>query len=78
MLFLKQPRNKYFVSGKQLICCYKKTPHILVMIDGYSRYLSIIPLQSLKATCIVPLYKKMLKENIYRYEKIYLNSGQEL
>ena len=83
----KFPRRKYLFKrpGHTLICdvfylnpiVKTKTPYILVMIDGYSRYLSIIPLQSLKATCIVPLFEKMLKENIYIYSKIYSDSGQE-
>ena len=55
-----------------------KTPYILVMLDGYSRYLSIIPLQSLKETCIVPLFeKKLLKENIYKHDKVYSDQGIE-
>ena len=83
----KFPRRKYLFTrpGHTLICdvfylnpiVKTKTPYILILIDGYSRYLNIIPLHSLKADTIVPLFEKMLNENIYRYSKIYSDCGQE-
>ena len=42
-----------------------KTPYILVMIYGYTSYLNIKPLQSLNASCVVPLFEKILKGNIH-------------
>ena len=83
----KFPRRKFlFIKpGHTLVCdvfylnpiVKSKTPYILILIDGYSRYLSIIPLQSLKASCVVPLFEKMLKENIYKYRKIFSDQGIE-
>ena len=35
-----------------------KTPYSLVTIGRYSRYLNVIPLQSLKASCVVQLFEK--------------------
>jgi len=50
---------------------------LLVLIDLFSRYLTIFPLKSLKAKEVVNHLDTFFKETIHKYEKIFTDEGQE-
>ena len=51
--------------------------YLLVLMDGFSRFLTTYPLKTLKSNEIVPIMEKFFDENIYKYEKFLSDSGQE-
>ena len=51
--------------------------YLLFFIDGYSKYLSVFPLKSLKAEDVVPVVDNFLSTNIYAYKKFFSDEGQE-
>ena len=65
-----------YTTDRSLVCdvfylnpiIRSETPYILVLIDGY---LIIIPPPSVKASFVVPLFKRMLNDNIHNYRKIF-------
>jgi len=52
-------------------------PYILVLMDGYSRYVTCFPLKSLKSSEIVPILDEFFEKSIYRYSKIFTDCGVE-
>ncbi len=53
-------------------------PYYLVLIDGFSRFLSVIPLINLKSTTITPVLDTFFSNNIYIYRFVYCDQGKEL
>ena len=50
---------------------------MIVALDGFSRYASVILLNNLRADDVVPKMDEFLIENIYKYEKVFTDSGVE-
>ena len=84
---IKFPRRKFLFSrpGHTIVAdvAYtkpynvKNNPYLLVLIDGFSRFLSILPLQSLKSVHVKPVLDSFFSDNIYRYEKMLSDEGVE-
>ena len=76
--YFKRP-GFYILSDVAYMKEYEKenTPYLLILIDGYSRYLTVIPLKTLKANEMKKVLDDFLTNNIYRYRKFFSDSGQE-
>lgn len=63
--------------------CYMKmyedqnTPYLLILMDGYSRYLTIYPLKSLKYSDVGIVLDNFFGNNIYKYVKFFTDEGSE-
>ena len=55
----------------------ENVPYLLVLMDGYSRYLSVFPLQTLKASEVVKILDQFFTNNIYKYTKFFTDAGTE-
>ena len=55
----------------------ENVPYLLVLMDGYSRYLSVYPLQSLKSNDVVRILNNFFSTSIYKYEKFFSDEGVE-
>ena len=51
--------------------------YILVVMDSFSRFISLHPLSSLKASCVVPVFRKVLEDSLYPYVKLFTDEGIE-
>ena len=51
--------------------------YLLFFIDGYSKYLSVFSLKSLKAIDVAPVVDNFFHKNIYAYKKCFTDEGQE-
>ena len=58
---------------------YKKsnTRYLIFFIDGMSKYLNVIPVNSIKSYVIVPILQRFFAENIYSYKYVYTDLGGE-
>ena len=58
---------------------YKETnkPYLIVLLDGYSRYVNIFQINSLKSKDVIPKLDSFFQSNIYKYEKFFTDEGQE-
>ena len=76
--YFKQP-GYYILSDVAYMKDYEKqnTPYLLILIDGYSRYLTVIPLKSLRANEVKQVLDTFLTNSIYSYRKIFTDCGQE-
>ena len=78
-------KNLFKESGHTIIADiayfnpYKKLNknYYLFLIDGYSRYLTIIPVNDIKSSTLVPVLEDFFKKNIYKYSKIFSDQGVE-
>ena len=63
--------------------CYMKmyedqnTPYLLILMDGYSRYLTNYPLKSLKYSDVGIVLDNFFGNNIYKYVKFFTDEGSE-
>ena len=83
----KFPRRRYIFSKSGSTCLmdvaymldYSKTnpSYLLFLMDGFSRYLTVIPLKSLKTSDVLPLVKSFFEENIYKYDHVLSDKGVE-
>ena len=72
-------------SGHTLVAdiCYltsfskENGKYLLVLIDGFSRYMFAYSVKSLKAKDMVPVLKKAFEESIYDVKKIQSDEGVE-
>lgn len=55
----------------------KNVGYLLFLIDGFSRYLTILPLTSLRSTHVAPVFRNFLENNIFTYRKFFTDSGVE-
>ena len=55
----------------------ENTPYLLFLMDGYSRYLSIFPVKSLKSNDVGDIIDNFFHENVYRYRKFFTDEGKE-
>ena len=55
----------------------QNSPFLLVLMDGYSRYLTVYPLESLRASFVVNILDNFFKSNIYKYVKFFSDQGVE-
>ena len=53
------------------------TPYLLLLMDGFSRYLHVSPLRSLKAKCVSPVIERIITNSIYDYTHIFSDEGME-
>ena len=64
-------------------CCYLKeygstnSPYLLFLLDGFSRYLQILPLNSLKFKDVKPAFESFFSKSIYNYSYIFTDRGTE-
>ena len=58
---------------------YKKEnkPYLLVLLDGYSRYVNVFQINSLKSKEVSPIVDSFFESNIYKYEKFFTDEGNE-
>ena len=83
----KFPRRRYIFPKSGSTCLmdvaymldYSKNnlPYLLFLMDGFSRYLSVIPLKSLKTSDVLPLVKSFFEENLYTYTHVLSDKGVE-
>ena len=52
-------------------------PYLLVLLDGYSRYLTIFPIENLKATTVSIVLDNFFTNSIYKYKKFFTDEGSE-
>ena len=52
-------------------------PFGLAVLDGFSRFASVILLKNLRAETVVPLFDQFISDNIYKYEKVLSDRGVE-
>ena len=52
-------------------------PYILILMDGYSRYVTCFPLKSLKSSVTTPILDEFFEKSIYQYSKIFTDCGVE-
>lgn len=63
--------------------CYMKlyekenAPYLLFLMDGYSRYLSIYPIKSLKYSDVGTVLDNFFTTSIYKYSKFFSDEGTE-
>ena len=80
--FLFQHPGHTLVADVAYVLDYKKSNcgvgYLLFLLDGFSRYLSVIPLKTLKSNEVSIKLEKYLQDNIYNYKKIFSDCGQEL
>ena len=55
----------------------ENVPYLLILMDGYSRYLSVFPVKSLKASEVVKNLDNFFVNNIYKYTKFFTDEGVE-
>ena len=55
----------------------ENVPFLLILMDGYSRYLSVYPLESLKSSVVVGILDEFFNANIYKYQKFFTDEGIE-
>ena len=81
------PRRKFLFTrpGHTLMAdiCYMKlyenenTPFLLFLMDGYSRYLTIYPISSLKYPNVATVLDNFFNNSIYKYIKFFTDQGIE-
>ena len=76
--YFKRP-GFYILSDVAYMKEYEKenTAYLLILIDGFSRYLTVIPIKTLKANEMNKVLDTFLTNNIYKYRKIFTDCGQE-
>ena len=52
-------------------------PYLLIFLDGYSRYVNVFQINSLKSQDVTPIIDSFFETNIYKYERFFTDEGQE-
>ena len=55
----------------------ENVPYLLALRDGYSRNLSVYPLESLKSSDVDRILNEFLNTSIYKYEKNFTDEAVE-
>ena len=55
----------------------ENVPYLLVLIDGFNRYLSVYLLESLKSSDVDRILNEFLNTSIYKYEKNFTDEAVE-
>ena len=80
-------RRKFLVKQSGIILmgdvCYmnpyekENTPYLLVLMDMYSRFLTVFPLVSLKSSHVCSILDNFFQNSIYKYQKFFTDEGVE-
>ena len=78
-MYFRRPGLTVVMDVMYLQPIYRKISHkyCIVALDGFSRYASVILLKNLRAENVVPKVDEFLRDNIFRYEKVFTDSGVE-